>query len=1457
MHRVLSWKRLLIVVGAFVVVSATAAAVHRVQSKRHAAILKSRAENEVAKAGGDLAKTDEAVALYGRYLKFNPRDEEAYAKYAALMLARSDADPRKNASQTADALAAMLRQFPDRPDERRKLVDLYIKLGLFNTAREHLTMMFNTPGEKFKFDIELLDRSATCAQATGDITLAVQDLDKAIETGKAPVTAFERILVLLRENPTFKDPKFTVQKYTEKLSLEEPYKSSVAARVVLGRFTLLSGSPESARTHIEHALKMPGGSVDPDALLAGAELALFDAAKAEKNETTSKAHLDRATTYLAKAFDIAPKDVRVGVLYADALATDKQRDKAIETLRKAADALGDVNDQYLRVVDRLLDYGETEASTKLIDRVATDDRDRVRIAKYFHGRLAVVKEDWSQGRTLLEDVAPVLIRVPEFHKKALTDLARCYAIFQNPDKQLEFSMSALKDDPSYLPAIVLRAEALTKLTKPREALPHYRTIVYGYKLEAHRPTLVRLEMVTVLLTPVGVRNWAQFEEALGPPEKRSAEINVLHAEALAHRGDTAGAAEILRAVLKKDPKNGPALMALSRGRGEGRPETVLASLEKVKAEFGDSLDLRLAMAQVLPYRTKRPTADEFVALGSADTFAPIDQHRLWFGLGEAATRAAAVNPDAEPAAAVRAVAIDYFEKAARVQPMDLVSRAMLIDLGLSAGKPELVDKALKEIAKIEGEKGPIGTIGKIASRLPEVAKMQDKDARAAVIKELRDDAKKVRDIRPLWARIYIAMAQLDRIEGLHDSELAHYREAIDKGDRQEFVIRRVVELYRERKQDELAAAMLNSLTAEINLPDDLERFRAIKNFLARDIPREQKPTIERIAPIDSKDYRTRLLRGALMAAIREDVEAEKAFRAAVDIGDHVPDTWTALVTHLARQQKLADAKAAVAEAEKALRVKPPATDVAKGEILLALAGCHETVGDLKTASERYQQSVAAAPLELSLNRAWVHFLQRHGQAKLATDALNKLADSPSQELARWGRRTLAMNMLVGRDAYYNIVAALNLIDMNLKADAKDPEDVKARAVVQTIDPVTRDEGVSKLREFAQKYELTPEEFYLLARMYFDQGKIAESVDYFVHAARPRPGLTLQHLSGLLRCYLALNQVEKAIGVLDRMKAAAPSSWDAARDEAMVLNRQATDAEKRGDKDGAKKLRDQARAKMVNFPAPRTEAFVRREYGPALEELGLLTDAEVAYSRLMDKPESDAPHLALGVFLIMQKRTDEAIKLARAHDTPKTPVTVTAQLLTGAVRSKNPGGADEKFVADWIDAKLKEYAGKREYPILVAAKAELLDAQEKYTEAISEYKKAVASGSKDLSDGVVNNLATLIALHKPEDVDSAIKMMTDLIGVRGPAPAFLDTRALAYLVGSRWELAIKDLELAIVQQRKPLYLFHLGWAYDLSDDRRALSGKTLDEAKQLGMTAELLHPLEMKKFGGRYGLRSSR
>jgi tetratricopeptide (TPR) repeat protein len=1454
-RRVLSWKRLLIVLGVLLTLSAATYGVYVVQVRRHATILLDQARNEEAAAAADPSKRDDAITHLEQYLKYRPKDEEAFQRYASLQFARAKADPQQSYT-TKDGVEKFLRQFPEHTDERRKLIDLYMTLGQLSSARQHIKMLFDAGGA-FKEDPDLLAKAATCEIGLGgDPLQAVKYLDTAVQTKKATPETFEQLLGILQNNKGFSDPRYTPAKYLDTLVNEDPYRSSVEARVVAARFMLQRGETQNARDHITHVLtKMSGGASHPEALMAAAALELSEI----KTPESIKPQMKKAQVHLEAAFAVAPGDIRTGLMLARVLTDQGEVKKAVDVLRKTAESITGATDQSQLVIDRLLDLGEQDLSASLIEKVDANPADRDRVGKYFRGRLALLKGDTATARKLLEEIAPVLARVPEYHKKAMAGLGRCYEALQNPDKQLECYSAAIQDDPRYLPAVIGHADAYFRLGRSREALPEYRTIVSGYGLTAYRPTLARLELMAVLKESSGSRRWEAFEDSLGPVADRTPELQILYAESLVARDRAADAAKVLEEVLQKDPKNTAAWLALARVHSSGKPSEAIKELEKAAEKTGDTVDLRLARSTILVNRTRKPTPNDLKALtAGADRYDNRDRRRLWLGLGEAASRAAQITDDPN-AAAFRELAVECIQKAVELDPNDLMGRATLVDLGLAANRPEVVDEALKGIAAIEGEKGPIGTLARVIRRFPEARMIEDKAARKAALAELRAEAGRVKADRPGWGRASVALAQIEEADGHADEALTNYKEAIDKGERQQFVIRRAVELYRERRQDDQAALLLNSLHNEVQLPEDLERFRAIKDLLARDIPVSERATIDRVAPLGSKDWRVRLLRGSLLAATGDDAGAEQAFRKAVELGDNVPETWGALVTHLNRLGRVEDAKRATQQAEDALKSNPPKTDAARAELILSLAMCYELVGDQKTAFARYQLAVQTAPKEMNPNQQMVLFLQRAGQAAEAEKLLRKYADAPAQDLARWARRHLALTLLTHKDAYHRRAEALDLIGKNLAEGPKpDPEDVKAKAVVQTLDPATRDEGGKTLREFAKWGDLTPDEYLLLGRLQFDQGKVFESVEFFEKAAKPRAGLNATHLSELIRIYLSINKLDKAKATLARLKHFAPRGWEATRDEARVLHREAAEADKRGNADDAKKLNAQARDAILKFPGSSTAAFIRRRSGPLLEELGFTADAEALYTRLLSEEKENAAHLPLAALLISQKRTAEAITLARKYEA-KTPASVTARILTGAVRVKSPGPTAEREVAAWLEEKLRRPADRWEELMLLISKAELLEGTAKYDQAVAAYEAVLAfikaARPEEINgftpDPIQNNLAMLLTLHRREP-DRAVEMMNGVIALRGPTPTYLDTRAVAYIIkGGRTDEAAADLNLALAQQRRPVYLFHLAWVHDLTPGKRVLRDPTLEEAKKLGLTVEDLHPLEARKFGEFY------
>lgn len=1453
MRRVISWKRLLIVFGVLFITSVAVYGLHVVQNRRHASSKKENATKLLADGTKDPAKRDEAIKLLDQYLKMEPGDEATFRKYAEVNFERAKDEPKQSLA-ASEAVEKFLRQFPENPAERKKLIELYLTIAKLESARQHIRILFDK-GREFREDVDLLDKAATCEVGLGgDIAQAVKYLDEAIQTKKAPPRIVERMLGLLHNTKAYNDPRFTPSKYVGILVNEDPYRSDVEARVLAGRYLLTAGDATNARRHIKDALAMPGGATNSEALIAAAELERSEIKSAE----TVQPQLKKARAHLETAFALDKKNVRAGLMLAENLTDLNELKNAIDVLRQAAESLNDdMPDSMRAVVDKLLDLDERELSGRLIEKIARNELDRETIVKYFRGRVEILKKNWTAARPLLEESAPVLVRVPQYHKKAMTGLGQCYAAIQNPDKELECFLAAHRDDPLYLPARIGMADAYLKLGKYAEALAEYKVIVNGYGLNDYRVHYAKLEHRAAARQPAASRNWEPFELALGKESERTADLQVLYADSLTLRvpPDFEKARLILESVIVKEPKNANAWITLARIASRGNGADADKFLERMSQQLGDVVDVRLLRSALLVSRGRRPGVADFRKLvAGADKFEMLERRRLLLGLSEGCTRAALIVDDAE-ARAMRELAIEFLRGAAELDPNDLVSRSAIIDLSILTGRKDLIDDTLAQIAKVEGEKGPIGTLARVILKLPDVRKIEDKAARAAAISDLRDLLLQAKKSRPGWARVYVVLAQLDEMEGLSDAALANYKEALDKGDRQEFVIRRAVELYRDRRQEDQAALLLNSLYTEMNLPDDLERFRAIKDLLARDIPKSERPTIDRIAPAESKEWRILLLRGALLSAIGADDDALTALRAAVALGDNVPETWGALVGHLVRVGRLDDAKRATKQAEQAT---PPKTETARAELMIVIAGCHEVTGDFKQAEHWFREALKTAPRELNPNRQLLLFLQRSGSAE-ADAMLRRMTDDPAQDIARWARRHLALTLMARRDAYQQRHLALQLIDRNTAVSPNDPEDVKARAVVQTIDPVTREEGLKTLKKFGEWGDLTPDEFLLVGRLYFEQGKVFESVDFFERAARPRAGLMIEHLAGLIRVYTGIGKLAQARSTLERLKSFAPRSWDGIREEARILHLEALEAEKSNRPDEKKRLDDQALALILTYPNALTEAFIRNKTGPLLEELGFNSEAETYYTRLLTEAKEPNPHFPLASFLVRQKRSVEAIALAKKYE-DKTPPALTARILTGAIRTKNPGSAAERDAAAWLETRLKNPQNTLERVALLTSRAELFEAIGDYERAIAGYQDALVLAKtakpeeiKDFAPELItNNLAMILALHRPQDAEKAIKMMDEVIAIRGPAPVFLDTRAVAYILkGDKPDEAASDLQLALIQQKKAVYLFHLAWAYDLNVNKRAQREEMLEEARKLGIKPEDLHPMEHLKFNQLY------
>lgn len=1401
------WKRLLLVLVIIGLICGSTYALNRSQVRRQAGVLRERAEQVEAGIPGDPAKRDEAIALYEQYLKFRPQDEQAAIQYFRLIIDTEELNPAKLA-RMADVGSKVLRDFPDHPEERKKFVKVLYNKPDLNGAKEHLDMLLKDP--KYRNDLDVLEEAVRIEETRGKdyYNQALVYADRGIAVGQDParvVKFYTKSMALLRAMNRDTDAALRLAELQK-----PPFATRTDARVAIVRSLLAAREYKAAREHAKYARELPGGENDPDVLLASAEVEVSD---------PRDLHLDTSREYLQRSFERDPKRVNTGALLAEVLMRQGQRDEAIKVLTRVSGEITDVKEDFYAALDKLIELRETVVSEKLMARMNSENT-RPYVMQYFRGRLELAKGNWPLAKSELEASAPHLSGIPQYHKKLRCDLGECYSLSHNPDQMLDSYRMARNDDPTYYPAQLGYAEALVKLGRIDQAIPIYTDLVREVK--ALQPTLARLVLLDQISRPESARDWAAFNKALGPPPY-STDLLLLKAEALSIQRDKEAARQTLRDAKAQDPKN-PAVdlkeLKLS-AKDRLTSEEATRLIDEAMKTTGDTVDFRLAKANILLSRARKPTVAELQAIAASppESAKKSELFKLYFGLGDIANR--------QTDALMKQAALDFFRKAAEVEPLDLVVRALIIDLALTLNQETVWQKALQEIRDSDGAEGPIYNLGLIAVRLKNFVP-GDRET----LRDLRKRAEGIQKKRTAWSRGYLALAQLDELEGLTDSALQNLMKAIDLGDRQEAVIRKAVDLLRERKQYQEAAVLLNKLHREVVLPDDLQRFRAIMNLLTSDMLAQDVREIDTFAPADAPTYEMQLLRGTLLAALRENLGAEEAFRKALmkvptERPNAAPlEAWSSLVVLLVRSDKRDVARQAVAEAERKLS-NPP-----KAENLMTLANLNETIGDLAAAEKFYREIVKLAPTELDGHKQLVTFLQRSGRGTDAETILRTLITNPGQGIARWARRWLALSLISRPDAFTERAYALSLVEENLRENKNDKDDNIAHAFVLCVDPARRAEGIRVLAEYGARFELTPDEYYWLTRIYFDQGRFHEAEESLKFAIRHRPNIVVDHLAGAVWLYLAMNKPKLAKETLARLKAIAPNSWEACREEARVLARA-------NDVPGATAL-------ILKFPdAATSETFIRQRSGPLLDEIKSYPDVENLYRKLLEISKDPAPHLSLASFLISRKRTEEAIDLAQKYADQTHPV-VTARILSGAVRAKLPVPEKVAYVETWIAKRMGDNRGNLDvYAALVGALAELRDAQGRYDEAIEEYRRAFGLKKSDL---VVNNLAMLLALHKPGAANEAKKMMDDLIAARGPEPTFLDTRAVCSLVqGENMPAeAVKDLTLALALRQRAVYYFHLAWAYDLQRNEPE-KNLALANARELGLSVDDLHPKELPKY----------
>jgi tetratricopeptide (TPR) repeat protein len=966
------------------------------------------------------------------------------------------------------------------------------------------------------------------------------------------------------------------------------------------------------------------------------------------------------------------------------------------------------------------------------------------------------------------------------------------------------------------------------------------------------------------------RDWSEIESLIKAAKEQSPQSSewvIFQAGLLFAQGKADDAQKVVDEARRKNPSRAELwlksaeLLMLQRRFAEAR-----SLLDNVPASV-NPVHLRLDRARLLVAEGSPELASSLAALAdNSASFPANDRRRLLEELAQALTQLKDFSR-----------AKKLWLEVADLAPKDLGPQLKLIELAFEAKNEEDINHQLDEIKRIEGADGINGRYCAIRYKIWQAGNAADSSQQELLCKTARQWIDDLASVRPDWStQIHLARAQVDEVE-LERLDLAadkrkekqyeaaiHYRTAIERGQRNSAVIRRVTELLHLSGHSTEIAQLWNQLGNGGGAGLDLQRLvtaEVLRNHeydLAVELARKAKAA-------DPKDYVKRLQLVMILMQNQHRDEAEIELRDAVKAAPGEDERWSFLIDLLVSGGAFQKAEEAIRNAEQALKNQSP----------LGLARCYEKLAlgyraigrNLQKSNDWYQKAedcyrsaMSNRPDDSEINSEFIVFLKNAGRDEKAESQLTEMikkagtGDPKIEKEASWARRTLASLLVqVGSD-YVRRQRALKLVepiaiaaetqekskgspvpadDLRVLAEVYEAQQTpayhkKAREVLEKL--VARDGGIPEIR-------------FRLAMIYSRDGDWAEAQKEYRALlaqtenannrafANRRPDYMAKFALELLQRHdsdqdkQSLNEAKELI---DKVKGLRPDSLIADELQAHFYK-----ASNQVDK-AVDLIR--SKAEQPNLPDPMLWDLAR--LAEAIDQVDL---AQELLRKLVARSDKVPYRLALVELLGRRGKVKDALDLCEELWQKANPDELVPSVLK--VFASPAGKRDEaqkSRAAAWFESALKQHP---ESPNLVFGLGSLREQQQRYHDAEDVYRRGV--GQKSESYAVLNNLAWLMTLRK-ENGQEALALINRAIAVRGPDPDLLDTRGCIYRVTGDSQHAIEDLTESIALAPTESKYFHLAQAY-LEADKKQDAIKALATARTLKLAEDLLHPLEVPAY----------
>ena len=1022
---------------------------HRVQMGRNASSLLDRARS--AEAGGDLSRAEESL---GQYLGFKSDDSSAWAWYARVTDQRTK-EPRGR-EQVFFVNEEALRKNPGDRKLERRCAELGLELGRYNDSRRHLVRLnkaIQADPEKAAEAAELEDLLGQCDRPESKFAEAEQHFRKSIALDRTRVVTFDRLARLLRQD--MKQPE-AARRAIEEMLTANP--KSALAHVNRWRYHREFG-PAADGGDIALALKL--GPDEAEVLIGAAELD-----RQNNDLAAARKHIDHG-------LDRYPEDVRFYQAAVDLELTEYHADRVEAVLRRGIAAVPSNLALKILLAETLISENKLEGEEGALSWI-----ERLRrlglahgYARYLDGRVSMASQRWDEAINSLENARALLVADTMIMPRIHLMLAECYGRVGAEEHRLDALRSVVESDHAPVSARGELARSLARSDNPDRSIAMLLPLV-------DREPVLRLDLVRLMIQktsrqPRDQRNWQEVEHALIQAEKalpREIEkLVLLRVDLLLAQNRLEDAMSVLSSARAKDPRNLQYRLALARlTQRKGESSAALQILGQTEKELGPSIDLQLAR---LDYWSFEPGDAANAAVANlAATRGQIPQANR----PEFLDRLASVQMlHGKPT-----LARQYWREQVALEPGNVRVLLGLFNLAMEAADHADALSLVSAVRKAEGEEGSFWRFAHATLLVDQARRGENKDRKQSAddLSVLHRLASEVAERLPDWWGGPLLQAEIAELEGRDTDVAAAYQRAIDLGNSQPAILRRLIGVLSDQKRYADIDRLVKNLQDRGIAAEDLAIATAYAAIRGKDY--EHGLAIARsVIPTNSTRYGDHIALGRMLFSSGKAEEAGKEFRRAIDLAPSVPLTWQTWVEYLARTNQTQAARNAAAAAEEAL------SSVGSS---LTLAQCYWTTGDVSKAEALFGAAVKDRPHDAATLRLAASFFLDQNYPDRAAPLVAELF-KPETRASRadiaWAKRSNMMVNLAGGLKPELVEQALRLVEQDLQSDPNEFAAQRMRAVLLSMQFSRRKEAIQAIESLDQAQELTSRERFLLATLY--------------------------------------------------------------------------------------------------------------------------------------------------------------------------------------------------------------------------------------------------------------------------------------------------------------------------------------------------------------------------------------